>query len=366
MENDPVKLLEHQGKAILAAAGLPVPPGWTCSTPDDAFAAADGRGPVVVKAQVPAGGRGKAGGIVFAADAAHAKAAAGALLGSRIGGHRVDSVLVEPRLAIARETYAAVLADPATRGPLLLFAPDGGMDVESAAATHPAGVRRLAIDILNGPSDADLSAITAGLDAGPALAACLAGLYRVWREQQAALLEVNPLAVLADGSVTAADCKLVLDRPGPGDEDASPLEQAARALGLNFIELGGAVGVLANGAGLTMATVDMVRHFGGRPANFLEIGGEAYTKARDALALLLGKPGLKSLVVNFCGAYARTDVMAGGVVDAWTELAPSIPVFFSIHGTGEDEAVELVRRRLGTQPFERAEDAVRAAVEAAR
>jgi succinyl-CoA synthetase beta subunit len=144
------------------------------------------------------------------------------------------------------------------------------------------------------------------------------------------------------------------------------LEARGEANGLKFIQLDGNVGVLANGAGLTMTTMDTIHHFGGRPANFLEIGGEAYTKAEVALDLVLSNPGVKSLAVIFCGAFARTDVMAEGVVHAWEALKPKVPVFFSIHGTGEEEAVKLVRKRLGIEPFDEMEDAVKAAVEAAR
>jgi succinyl-CoA synthetase beta subunit len=154
-------------------------------------------------------------------------------------------------------------------------------------------------------------------------------------------------------------------------EVASPakmtvLEARGAEHGLKFIQLDGNVGVLANGAGLTMTTMDVIDHFGGRPANFLEIGGEAYTKSEIALDLVLSNPGVKSLVVNFCGAFARTDVMADGVVRAWKKLKPNVPVFFTIHGTGEDEAVELVRNELGFEPYDLMEDAVKAAVEAAR
>jgi succinyl-CoA synthetase beta subunit len=357
-------LPEHQAKAILAAAGLPVPPGVVCANAGEAAAAAVRFGPAVVKAQVPAGGRSKAGGIRFAADAAAAGRAAAALLGGTIAGHTVGAMLVEPRLDIVRETYAAVVADPATRGPLILFGPNGGIEIEAIAAADSGALRRLPVDILDGPA---ADALVRLVPEVPQAAGFLAGLYRVWREQRAVLVEVNPLALLACGALVAVDCKIVPDGAGTaGDGQPTALERQAHALGLQFIELDGPVGVLANGAGLTMATLDMVRHFGGRPANFLEIGGDAYTRARAALLLLLGKPGLKSLVVNFCGAYARTDVMAEGVVAAWQALAPAIPLFFSVHGTGEDEAVALIRGQLGLTPFERAEDAVRAAVEAAR
>ena len=144
------------------------------------------------------------------------------------------------------------------------------------------------------------------------------------------------------------------------------LEQRGADAGLKFIQLDGNVGVLANGAGLTMTTMDVIDHYGGRPANFLEIGGEAYTKAEVALDLVLSNPGVKSLVVNFCGAFARTDVMADGVVRAWEKLVPTVPAFFSVHGTGSEQAVKLVRERLGIEPYELMEDAVKAAVEAAR
>jgi len=144
------------------------------------------------------------------------------------------------------------------------------------------------------------------------------------------------------------------------------LEKRGAEAGLKLIQLDGNVGVLANGAGLTMTTMDVIRHFGGRPANFLEIGGEAYTKSEIALDLVLSNPGVKSLVINFCGAFARTDVMADGVVKAWAKLKPKVPVFFSIHGTGEEEAVRLVRSELGIEPYDFMEDAIQAAVKAAQ
>jgi succinyl-CoA synthetase beta subunit len=278
---------------------------------------------------------------------------------------------------IARELYAAVLNDPATKGPLLLFSTLGGMDVEEAAAQDPTAMRRQAIAIAEGLQRRDVEAAAAAVpEAAGALTETLLALYKAYRELDAELLEINPLVVTADGRVVALDCKLVVDdaagprRPGlleQGTADRlTALEARAQAAGLKYIELGGAVGILANGAGLTMTTMDAVSHFGGEPANFLEIGGEAYTKAQTALEILLANPNVRSLVVNFCGAFARTDVMADGVVKAWKALDPAIPVFFTIHGTGEDEAVALVRRELGFEPYERMDDAVAAAVAAAR
>jgi succinyl-CoA synthetase beta subunit len=190
------------------------------------------------------------------------------------------------------------------------------------------------------------------------------------------LLEINPLALLDDGGVVALDCKFVLDdaavyrqpevAKGGAAGPMTALERRGAEAGLKLIQLDGNVGVLANGAGLTMTTMDVIQHYGGRPANFLEIGGEAYTKSEIALDLVLSNPGVKSLVINFCGAFARTDVMAEGVVRAWHKLAPRVPVFFSIHGTGEKEAVALVRNKLGIEPYDFMEDAVRAAVKAAQ
>jgi succinyl-CoA synthetase beta subunit len=149
-------------------------------------------------------------------------------------------------------------------------------------------------------------------------------------------------------------------------EKLTPLEARAKELGLKFIELDGNVGVLANGAGLTMTTMDAVRHYGGAPANFMEIGGESYTKAKPALELVLANPRVKCLLVNFCGAFARTDVMTEGVIGAWQALKPAIPIIFTIHGTNEDEAIAMVKERLGITPFDLMDDAVKAAVEAAR
>jgi succinyl-CoA synthetase beta subunit len=182
--------------------------------------------------------------------------------------------------------------------------------------------------------------------------------------------------VARDGRLVALDCKLVIDDSAlPRHQELAksgtpelltPLEARAKALGLKFIELDGSVGVLANGAGLTMTTMDAVRHYGGNPANFMEIGGESYTKAKPALELVLANPRVRCLLVNFCGAFARTDVMTEGVVAAWQALQPDLPIFFTIHGTNEDEAIALVKERLGITPFDLMDDAVKAAVEAAR
>jgi succinyl-CoA synthetase beta subunit len=371
---------EHAAKAlVLRPAAIPVPRGILCRSPAEAEAAFAAIGPCVVKAQVPTGKRGKAGGIRKADSAAEAAAVTQAILGMTIDGYAVDKVLIEERAAIAREFYAAVLTDFVACRPLILFSTEGGMDIEEIAAVRPDAVRRCSLDI---DQDFDAGAsheMLHGLDLGGAdaqIAAILRALYEIYRARDAELIEINPLALLEDGRVVALDCKFTLDdaavfrqrelATAGAREKLTALEQRGAEAGLKFIELGGNVGVLANGAGLTMTTMDVIAHFGGTPVNFLEIGGEAYTKSEAGLGLVLAGANVKSLVINFCGAFARTDVMADGVVKAWEKLKPDIPVFFSIHGTGEDEAVRLVRARLGIEPYDFMEDAVKAAVEAAR
>jgi len=296
-----------------------------------------------------------------------------------IGEYRVERLLVEEQAKVAREFYAAVLNDAQERKPLILFATEGGMDIEEIAAANPDAIRRLPIDIDDTPSAADIARILEGSGLGNAeasVADILSRLYAAYRQRDAELLEINPLAQLADGRVVALDAKFVLDDSAAYRQEEiaklaalapmTALERLAAEHGLKFIQLDGNVGVLANGAGLTMTTMDVIRHYGGRPANFLEIGGEAYTKSEIALDLVLSNPGIKSLVINFCGAFARTDVMADGVVKAWKELKPSIPVFFSIHGTGEEEAIALVRESLRIEPYKSMEDAIQAAVRVAQ
>jgi succinyl-CoA synthetase beta subunit len=379
-----VKLLEYQGKSLLSRGGLATPDGAVARDAVEAATIAGALGGrVVIKAQIPAGKRGKSGAIQFADTPAQARQAAANLLGKPINGFPVTAVLVEQALPIARELYAAVLNDPASKGPLVLFSVDGGMDIEEVNDSAPEKVLRLPIDIRAGLSPVDAAALLTGTDLTDAeqasVAAALIGLYAVYLQVQADLVEVNPLVLTDDARVVALDAKVSLD-PGalarqPDEfmrslesgraEEESVLESEGAKLGLQFIELDGTVGVLANGAGLTMATLDAVNHYGGSPANFLEIGGDAYTKATPALALVLKNPNVRSLLVNFCGAFARTDVMTEGVVTAIEELRPEIPVFFSIHGTGEDEAIALVRDRLGLQPYDLMDDAVQAAVAAA-
>ena len=371
---------EHAAKPLLSAVGIPVPRGRLARSPGEARAGAAALGgATVVKAQAPTGKRGKAGGIRVADTARQAGDAAQAILGMDIAGHRVESVLVEERATIAAEYYAAVLNDAASQGPLVMFSTEGGMDVEEVAASMPERLRRAPVDIARGFDLHGARTMLEGLGLGAhetPVAQTLVALYGAYRDNDAELLEVNPLARLADGRLVALDCKLTLDDSAIKRREAlaaagSPErltghEARGQAIGLKYIELDGDIGVLGNGAGLTMTTMDVIAHHGGRPANFLEIGGEAYTKATPALELVVGNPRVRCLVVNFCGAFARTDVMTQGVIDAWEALAPSIPVFFSVHGTGSAQARIMLRERLGVTPCETMDEAIAAAVAAAR
>jgi succinyl-CoA synthetase beta subunit len=370
---------EHAAKPLLKAAGIAIPRGALARTPEAAGEAARALGGrAVVKAQATTGKRGKAGGIALVSSPEEAEQAAARILGMEIGGHRIESVLVDEQVAIARELYVAVLNDPASKGPLVMFSDQGGMDIEEIAAKHPGALVKIPVDIRKG---LDAHALAAALPKTEAvsrqqLVDLIQRLYRVYRDNDAELVEINPLVVTGSGELVALDCKFVMDdsavkrhehvaRAGTPDR-LTEIEARAKSLGLKYIELDGSVGVLANGAGLTMTTMDVIAHHGGRPANFLEIGGEAYTLGKPALEVVLSHPSVKSLVVNFCGAFARTDVMTGGILDAWDVVRPKVPVFFTIHGTGEDEAVAMVRERLGIEPYDRMDNAIHAAVEAAR
>ena len=370
---------EHAAKPLLTAAGIAVPESRLARTADGAAKAAQDLGAVVVKAQVPAGKRGKAGGIKTADSAEEARAAAEKIFGLEIAGHAVEKVLIEERSDIAREFYAAVLNDPATKGPLVMFSTEGGMDIEEVAAATPGKLKQSAVDVRRGFGAEDAAALLDGLDIGDGLAAVadvLVKLYDAYRANDAELLEINPLVVTASGTVVALDCKFVIDDSAikrhrelaaTGTPDKlTELEARGEEAGIKYIELDGDVGVLANGAGLTMTTMDVIRHHGGRPANFCEIGGEAYTKAKPALEMVLDKPGIKSLVVNFCGAFARCEVMMDGLLNAWDEISPDLPVFFSVAGTGDEEAIKMLKDRLGADPLSDMDAACKAAVDAAQ
>jgi succinyl-CoA synthetase beta subunit len=368
---------EHASKRFISEAGIRVPTGMLATTPEQAENAAADLGRVMVKAQVPAGRRGKAGGILSADTLDEAHTAAGSLLGSEIGGQMVIEVLVEQRVEIDRELFLAVVNDPESGGYTVMFSIKGGMDVEEIMREQPELLRQITIDPRLELEHESAVNLAEGAGLGPAaneVAAVLVRLQRVHRDLDAELIEINPLAIDSQGGVVALDCKLVIDDSAlgrqprlaalAGFEPQTDLERAASQAGLRYIELDGDIGLLANGAGLTMATMDVIAHLGGRPANFLEIGGDAYTKGHAALELVLSNPRVRSLVVSFCGAFARTDVMVDGLTSAWTDLQPDVPAFFSVHGTGAVAATTMLRERLGIEPYPTMEDAITAAIAA--
>lgn len=366
---------EHDAKQLIATGGVPIPDGQVVATPDAAYgAASEIGGPVMVKAQVPTGKRGKGGGIVKCDDPTDAREAAQRLLGSQLGDFTVERVLVEGCADISRELYVAVTIDPAAGGPLLMVSTEGGMDIEEVHATSPDKIQMINVDIGAGLGAGQAMDIAVSTNLDPSthvpLAGMLLSLYGLFRQFDAQLLEINPLALTNQGELIALDCKLVIDdnavfrQPAAGPERpiGTPLELEAKEQDFLFVELDGDVGVLANGAGLTMSTMDAVTAHGGSPANFLEVGGMAYKRATPALALVLKNPNVKSLLVNLCGAYARTDVIAEGLIAGFKELKPELNVSFCIHGTGEERAQQLVRDELGIEPHETMDDAVREAI----
>lgn len=369
---------EYAAKPLLAAVGIPVPEGGLAASPDEAVTRARTLGPCVIKAQVPTGKRGKAGGIALASTPEDVRGEAGRILGLEIGGHPVKRLLVEQQVPIAKELYAAVLNDSASKGPLLLFSAEGGMDIEEIAEQHPDKLLQLPLDIRKPLDRAMLEGRLPSVEGTTqaVIADILVRLYEAYVANDAELLEINPLVVTQDGRVMALDCKFTLDDSGVrrhaelarngAPEKLTELEQRGQDIGFKYIELDGSVGVLSNGAGLTMTTMDAISHYGGEPANFLEIGGNAFTLGKEALEVVLANPRVKSLLINFCGAIARTDVMTGGVLQAWDEVNPKVPVNWAISGTGEDEARAMLKEKLGVEPHPTMDDAVKAAVEAAK
>ncbi len=370
---------EHSAKPLLAAHGLQIARGILANSSAAAQqAVCELGGACVLKAQVPTGKRGKAGGIQLVNSPDQAAEQAERILGMEIAGYKVEQLLVEPQIDIAQEYYAAVLNDPRSKAPLVIFSAQGGMDIEEVAAENPAAIRQQAVDIRSGFDKNQARALLGDLladELAECVATSLAQLYSCYSAIDAELLEVNPLVVTNSGELLALDCKYVLDDSAVkrqqdlaaqgSPELLSDLEAKGNDVGIKYIELDGDIGVLANGAGLTMTTMDVIAHYGGKPANFCEIGGEAYTKAQTALELVLGKPGVRSLVVNFCGAFARCDVMMSGLLAAWQQLQPDIPVFFSIAGTGDTEAIALLQEQLGMTPLADMDAACQAAVRAA-
>lgn len=369
-------LCEYSGKKLLAEAGLNVPKGQEAASVDEVATAYQDIGPCVLKAQVPIGKRGKSGGIQKANNLEEALSMAKHMFGMDIGGHEVKKILLEEVADINTECYVAIINDTRTKGPMLVFSTMGGMDVEEISQQDPTQMIFKPIPFGNTLSREFIQEAIGHLPlVTDKIVDTIQQLFQVYRLNDAELVEINPLVITSDSEIIALDCKFILDDSSIyrqeklsseiAPEKQTTLEKRAAQSGLKYIELDGNVGVIANGAGLTMTTMDAITFFGGKPANFLEIGGEAYTKSKEALEILLQNPRIKSILVNFCGAFARTDVMTEGIVKAWQELEPDIPVFFSINGTGYLEAIAMVREELNLEPFDLMDEAVIKAVEAA-
>ena len=350
-------LLEHQGKAFLAAAGVPVPPGQVASTVEEAVAAAGRIGyPAVVKAQVPTGGRGKAGGIKLAADEAELARHAKSVLGMDIKGFEVHQVLVEAACAPVSESYTSVTFDRETRRHLVLLSGAGGVDIEEVAASRPEAIARAHVDPLSSLSLPEALALVAEARLeGPAddLAATLVTLFDAYVAGDAQLVEVNPLGVTAEGRVLALDAKVSLDesasfRHPEGQEwrtvlGSDPREVRAAERGLNYVGLDGTVGVIGNGAGLVMATLDVVEQAGGRAANFLDVGGGAGADVMAAaLEVVTADPAVRSVLVNIFGGITRCDQVAEGIVSVLRDRPPAVPVVVRLDGTNATQGREVL------------------------
>lgn len=354
-------LLEHQGKRLLAGHGIPIPRGEVAETPEAARAAAESiGGRVVVKAQVQIGGRGKAGGIKLAESPDEAAERAGEILGMDIRGHTVRSVWIEEASAIKREYYASITFDRAARKPLVMLSAVGGMDIEEVAATNPGALVRQHIDPLIGfqAHNARWLAYHAGLDpeAIKGVIGILGKLYEAFVKLDAMLVEINPLVLTEDDRVVALDAKVTIDGNAVGRHPElqqigdvlpeDPQERMAKERGVTYVKLDGNVGILGNGAGLVMSTLDVVALAGGRPANFLDAGGGS--KADDvvtALKVLLSDDKVKALLINIFGGITRCDEVAEGLLTALDRLGATLPIVVRLDGTNEEEGRAIIAAR---------------------
>lgn len=368
---------EYQAKDLLRQSGVPVQAGEVATTPGEAETIA-GRfaGPVVIKAQVHAGGRGKAGGVKVASTPSEAHAHAERILGMTIRGLVVSRVLVARAADIASESYVGIIVDRASKRPVVMVSPDGGIDIEEVAAKTPHRIKRLAIDPRYGlqPFEAMQLAFFLYADVGRARAAAriLRQLYHAFIAHGASLAEINPLVATPAGDLVAVDAKISIDdnelerHPDLAafrDESAeAPSERAARKANLAFIKLEGNVGCVVNGAGLAMATMDLVKYYGGEPANFLDIGGSSNPeKVINALRIITSDPQVRVILFNIFGGITRTDDVANGIVAAIRQQPLAVPLVIRLTGTNEAEALQILGRA-GLSAMTDMDEAVRSAV----
>jgi succinyl-CoA synthetase beta subunit len=351
-------LLEYQGKQLFARHGVPVPSGSPATTVEEAVAAADEIGyPCVVKAQVQIGGRGKAGGIKVAQNRQEAEEHAKNILGMDIKGHTVHEVWIEAASDIAAEYYASIVFDRSAKRPLVMLSTQGGMDIEEVADRDPTAIARLHVDPLLGFQDfhGRRLAFEAGVDADVVrpIGAMLTKLYDAFVGEEAMLVEVNPLIITPEREVKALDAKVTLDGNSlfrhPDNaalrnvaaEDEQ--ERMARERGLTYVKLDGNIGILGNGAGLVMSTLDVVAQAGGKPANFLDAGGGSRAEAvTQAVEVILSNPNVKAVLFNIFGGITRCDEVARGLIEAFNQINPQVPFVVRLDGTNDVEGRQLL------------------------
>ncbi len=351
---------EYQAKELLRSYGEPVPPGEIATTPEEAEAInRKYGGTVVVKAQVHAGGRGKAGGVKLAKTPEEARAQAERILGMEIKGLTVEKVLVTPAEEIASESYVGVIVDRASKRPVFMVSREGGVDIEEVAARSPEAIRRLTVDPRSGLLPHQAYWLACSLYDDPAqqraCAKILQQLYAAFIDSGCSLAEINPLITTPSGEVKAIDSKMNNDdnelfrRPSIAalrDESAEPpAEIRAREAGLTYIKLDGNIGAVVNGAGLAMATMDLIKYYGGEPANFLDIGGSSNPdKVVNALSIITSDPNVRVILFNIFGGITRCDDVANGIVEATRRIDIRVPLVIRLTGTNEALAVEILER----------------------
>jgi len=376
-----VNIHEYQAKDILRAEGVPIPPGEVATTAEEAEAIARKLGGmVVVKAQVHAGGRGKAGGVKLAKSPEEAREIAGRILGMEIKGLRVEKVLVTTAADIASEAYVGIIVDRAAKKPVFMVSPAGGIDIEEVAATTPEKILKLPIDTRFGLTGYQANQLGFFLYDDPkkvkAAARIMKQLYDAFMKSGCSLAEINPLVVTPADEVVALDAKMVIDDneldrlaavSALRDETSEePSEVQARNANLTFIKLDGDVGCVVNGAGLAMATMDLVKFYGGEPANFLDIGGSSNPeKVVNALRIITSDPNVKSILFNIFGGITRTDDVANGIVTATKQNPLKVPIVIRLTGTNEEIAVKILQEN-GFTASSDMDEAVQKAVELAK
>jgi succinyl-CoA synthetase beta subunit len=379
-----VDLFEYQGKQLFARYGIPVSAGEPVDTVDDAVAAAERVGyPVVVKAQVQVGGRGKAGGIKLATDADDVRTHAGNILGMDIKGHVVRRVWIEHASDIAEEYYASFTLDRSAKQHLGMLSAQGGVEIEQVAETDPDAISRIHVDPVEGLTRDAARAWVEGAKLNPKVTddavEVLLKLYEAYEQGDCDLVEINPLIVTTEGRVHALDAKVTLDDNARfrhpewddfvGLEKLDPREREASEKGLQYVGLDGTVGVIANGAGLAMATCDIVHEVGGKPANFLDIGGGASAQVMaNALEVINNDPSVKSIFINIFGGITKGEEVAKGIVQAWQEVDIRSPIVIRLDGTNAELGREILAIHQSERLMSRTTmiDAARTAVELAR